>query len=80
MKFFILVAVLIAGSCANLTADEASQVKTTWGQVKGKDAEILYAIFKENPDIKARFPDFVDKELDSLKGEADFTEHANKIV
>lgn len=80
MKFLILAAVLIAGASATLTGDEANLVKTSWGQVKDKEDDILYAIFKENPDIQAKFPKFVGKTLDEIKGSDDFSKHADKIV
>nr|BAO18431.1 globin [Polypedilum nubifer] len=80
MKVLILVAVLVAGTYATLTESEANSVKTSWNLVKDKEDEILYAIFKENPDIQARFPLFVSKNLEEIKTSADFKTHADKIV
>jgi LEA14-like dessication related protein len=80
MKILILVAALAASACATLTADEANIVKSTWGQVKDSEDEILYNIFKENPDIQARFPMFVGKNLEDVKGSESFKTHADKIV
>ena len=79
MKFLIL-AVLVAGAYASVSSDEAGLVKSTWAQVKNNEADILYAVFKAYPDIQARFPAFVGKDLDSIKGSAAFTMHASRIV
>lgn len=79
MKFLIL-AVLVAGAYASVSSGEADLVRSTWSQVKNDEAGILYAIFKENPDIQAKFPAFVGKDLDSLKGTSEFTLHASRIV
>ncbi|KAG5676922.1 hypothetical protein PVAND_006719 [Polypedilum vanderplanki] len=80
MKVLILIATLVASTFATLTADEANLVKSTWSQVKDKEDEILYDIFKQNPDIQGRFPMFVGKNLDSIKSTEQFKTHADKIV
>lgn len=80
MKFLILAAVLVAGAYATLSGDEAKLVKGSWDKVKGQEDGILYAIFKENPDIQAKFPAFVGKNLEDIKSQDDFTKHADRIV
>nr|BAO18439.1 globin [Polypedilum nubifer] len=72
--------VAAATASAVLNADEARLVQTAWAAVKNSEVDILYAVFKANPDIQARFPKFVGKDLDSVKGSADFALHAARIV
>ena len=79
MKFIIL-AVLVAGAYASVSSDEAALVQSTWAQVKGNEVDILAAIFAAYPDIQARFPAFVGKDLASVKGSAAFATHATRIV
>lgn len=79
MKFLILAAVLVAGAYA-LTADEANLVKGSWDKVKTQEDGILYAIFKDNPEIQAKFVMFAGKNLEEIKGQDDFKKHADKIV
>nr|BAO18429.1 globin [Polypedilum nubifer] len=80
MKLLIVVAALIAAAQASVDAGEAALIKSTWNQVKTNEVDILYAIFSAYPDIQAKFPAFVGKDLDSLKGSAPFALHASRIV
>lgn len=81
MKFLAVFVVLVAGACAApLTADQAKIMKSTWEGVKHNEVDILYYIFKSYPEIQARFPLFVGKDLDSIKGTPEFTTHATRIV
>jgi hypothetical protein len=82
MKFLILALCIAAAVAAPtpLTTDEASLVRDTWAQVKNQEIEILYAVFKAHPDIQARFPAFVGKDLDSIKDSGKFALHATRIV
>nr|prf hemoglobin CTTIIbeta [Chironomus thummi thummi] len=65
---------------APLSADEASLVRGSWAQVKHSEVDILYYIFKANPDIMAKFPQFAGKDLETLKGTGQFATHAGRIV
>jgi hypothetical protein len=81
MKFLIVLALIGAAVAYDpLTADEAHLVQAAWGQVKSNEVDILYAVFKAYPDIQARFPAFVGKNLDEVKGTAPFALHATRIV
>lgn len=79
MKFLIL-AILVAGAYASMDANEAKLVRDSWNQVKKNEVDILYTIFKDNPDIQAKFGIFAGKDLNSLKGTAAFAQHATRIV
>nr|BAO18432.1 globin [Polypedilum nubifer] len=82
MKFLIL-ALCITAAVADyhpLTSSEVATIKSTWDAVKTHEVDILYAIFKEHPDIQAKFSQFAGKDLDSLKGSTDFAIHATRIV
>jgi Globin len=79
MKIFILL-VLVASAYANISSEYAGYVRQSWDQVKKSEVEILYYVFKHNPDIQAKFPMFAGKELDSLKNTAPFALHATRIV
>ena len=84
MKFLVLALCVVAAMAdphwVTLTADEVTGVQSTWNEIKNNEADILYAVFKAYPDIQARFPAFVGKDLDSIKGSAAFTMHASRIV
>jgi hemoglobin-like flavoprotein len=84
MKFLLLALCVVAASADPhwfmMPADEVALVQGTWNQVKNKEVDILYAIFKAYPDIQARFPAFTGKDLDSLKGTSAFALHATRIV
>ena len=81
MKFFIVLALCIVSAIAGpLSADEAALVKSSWDKVKHNEVDILYAVFKAYPDIQAKFPQFVGKDLDGLKDTAAFATHATRIV
>lgn len=84
MKFLVL-AVLVVAAAADphwvmLDHDEATVVKSTWAEVKHNEVDILYAVFKAYPEIQARFPAFVTKDLESVKGTPAFAKHAARIV
>jgi hypothetical protein len=80
MKFVILALCIAAAAAAPLTSDQADLVKSSWAQVKHQEIDILYAVFKAHPDIQARFPAFVGKDLDSIKDTGKFALHATRIV
>lgn len=84
MKFLIVALCFVAAMAApewhTLSAGEVTLVQGTWAKVKSHEVEILYTIFKANPDIQAKFAAFVGKDLDSLKGTPAFIEHAHRIV
>nr|AAZ20464.1 hemoglobin II2 [Chironomus tentans] len=80
MKFLVLALCIVGAIAAPLSADEASLVRASWNQVKHNEIDILYYIFKANPDIMAKSPQFVGKDLDSLKDTAAFATHAGRIV
>nr|BAO18438.1 globin [Polypedilum nubifer] len=80
MKFLIVLAFVAAASAAPLSADQAALVSNAWNSVKHQEVEILAAVFAAHPDIQARFPAFVGKDLASIKGSAAFALHATRIV
>ncbi|XP_070504409.1 globin CTT-VIIA-like [Chironomus tepperi] len=83
MKFFVVLALCFAAASAAvqpLTPDQAVLVKSSWAQVKHSEVDILAAIFAANPDIQARFPQFVGKDVADLKDTAAFATHAGRIV
>lgn len=63
-----------------ISSEEAETLRTLWNRVKHREADILYVIFKENPDIQAHFPAFVGKDLEALRGSIAFAIHATRIV
>jgi hemoglobin-like flavoprotein len=81
MKFFAVLALCIVGAlAAPLSHDDAELVRGVWNQVKHNEVDILYAVFKAYPDIQAKFPQFVGKDLDSVKDTAAFATHSTRIV
>ena len=81
MKFLAVLALCIVGAISHpLSADQSAMVKTSWDHVKHNEVDILYAVFKAYPDIQAKFPQFAGKDLETLKGTADFAIHATRIV
>lgn len=78
MKFFI-VALCIAAASA-LSTDHIALVQKTFGTVREHPGDILYAIFKADPSIQAKFPQFAGKDLEALRGTGPFDEHAGNIV
>ncbi|XP_070504438.1 globin CTT-VIII-like [Chironomus tepperi] len=63
-----------------ISSEEADTLRTLWNRVKHREADILYVIFKENPEIQAHFPAFVGKDLEALRGSIAFAIHATRIV
>lgn len=84
MKFLILALCVVAVAAdphwVTLDASEVALVKSTWKEVKYNEVDILYYVFKAYPDIQARFPAFVGKDLDGLKSTAPFALHATRII
>ena len=61
-------------------AEEYKLFSSSWNTVKHNEVDILYYVFKNYPEMQARFPAFVGKDLDSIKGSAAFALHATRIV
>lgn len=84
MKFLVLALCVVAAAAEPhwmmMETAEVNNIKHTWDTVKMKEIDILYNVFKAYPDIQARFPKFVNKDLETLKGTADFALHAGRIV
>ncbi|KAG5676924.1 hypothetical protein PVAND_006721 [Polypedilum vanderplanki] len=82
MKFLILTLCVTAvfADWRPLDSDEMKLVKTSWEKVKHNEVDILYNIFKQNPDIQAKFTQFAGKDLETLKGTTSFATHATRIV
>jgi hypothetical protein len=78
MKFIVLALCFAAASA--LTADQISTVQSSFAGVKGDSVGILYAIFKADPSIMAKFSQFAGKDLEAVKGTPEFSSHAGKIV
>lgn len=79
MKFLIL-ALCVAAAMAGPTADQIAAAKASWNGVKSKQVDVLYAIFKANPDIQAAFSQFAGKDVDAIKGTPEFATYAGRIV
>lgn len=79
MKFLIL-AMCVAAAMAGPTAEQVSVAKKSWDTVKNKQVDILYAVFKANPDIQNTFTQFAGKDLDAIKGTPEFSTHAGRVV
>lgn len=62
------------------SGDQIATAKASWNTVKNKQSDILYAVFKANPDIQSAFSQFAGKDLDSIKGLPEFSSYAVKIV
>jgi hypothetical protein len=83
MKLLIVLAAIVCAASAQVkdfTAEETALVTKSWDAVKHNEVDILYAIFKAYPDIQARFPKFVGKDLETVKDTAEFAFHAVRIV
>lgn len=82
MKYLVLALCIAAASAAvtPMTADQTALFKSSWNTVKHNEVDILYAVFKANPDIQAKFPQFAGKDVDSIKDTAAFATHAGRIV
>ncbi|XP_070493883.1 LOW QUALITY PROTEIN: globin CTT-E/E'-like [Chironomus tepperi] len=78
MKFIILALCVAAASA--LSPDQISLVQSSYAKVKGHSVDILYATFKADPSIQDKFPQFVGKDLEAIKGSAEFAAHAGRIV
>lgn len=78
MKFFILALCVAAASA--LSADQIHHVQGSFAKVKGDAVGILYTVFKADPSIQAKFPQFNGKDLEAIKGTGPFETHANRIV
>jgi hypothetical protein len=82
MKFLILVLCVAAAAAeySQMSADEIKLVTNSWNKVKHSEVDILYNIFKQHPDIQAKFTQFSGKDLEALKGTNQFATHATRIV
>ena len=83
MKLFIVLALCIMSANCDLksiSSEEAETIRILWNQVKHRETDILYVIFKENPEIQAHFPAFVGKNVEALRGSIAFHIHATRIV
>ncbi|CAG9801269.1 unnamed protein product [Chironomus riparius] len=84
MKFLVLALCIFCVSANphwdNLDEEEIASIKRTWNEVKSKEIEILYHIFKDHPDIMSKFPQFSGKELEELKRTSQFGIHVTRIV
>jgi hypothetical protein len=84
MKFVFLALCVVAAAAdphwVVLDQTEVGLVKSSWDQVKHSEVDILYYVFKEHPDIMAKFPAFVGKDLETLKDTGKFALHATRIV
>ncbi|XP_070504387.1 globin CTT-X-like [Chironomus tepperi] len=84
MKFLILALCIVAAMAdphwIMLDNDAVDHVKSSWKKVSHDEVDILAAVFKDHPDIQAKFPKFAGKDLESIKGTAAFATHAGRIV
>ena len=79
MKFLIVLALCVASAIADpVSADQAAAIRASWAGVRHNEVELLAAVFKDHPDIQARFPQFAGKSLDSIKDTGAFATHAGK--
>ncbi|CAG9801289.1 unnamed protein product [Chironomus riparius] len=82
MKLLIIAFCIIAASCdiVLLKADQINLIKESFNQIKDNKVDILYAVFKDNQEIKDKFPQFAGKDLESIKESREFKNHAAKII
>nr|BAN67570.1 globin [Polypedilum vanderplanki] len=83
--FFIFTFCIAATTASNyhwftMSADKVTLVKSTWNEVKENEVEILYGVFKDYPNIQARFPKFTGKDLKMIKNTVDFTIQATRTA
>jgi hypothetical protein len=78
MKFIVVLALCIAGASA--FCYNAGPMMEAWNHIKYNEVEILYTVFKQYPDIQAKFPKFAGKDLEKLKDTAEFAIHATRII
>nr|BAO18444.1 globin [Polypedilum nubifer] len=79
MKFLIVLAVATATVAFPLASEEAIEVQTAWNAVKDNQADMLYAVFKDYPEIQDKFPAFASQDLEAIKNSEAFTSHAKRI-
>nr|P18968.1 RecName: Full=Globin CTT-Y; AltName: Full=HBY; Flags: Precursor [Chironomus piger]CAA39720.1 Ctp HbY [Chironomus thummi] len=79
MKVLAIFALCIIGALAT-PCDDFKIMQEAWNTMKNEEVEILYTVFKAYPDIQAKFPQFVGKDLETIKGTAEFAVHATRIV
>ncbi|CAG9801288.1 unnamed protein product [Chironomus riparius] len=82
MKFLVLALCIVGASCDLIpfSTDQTNKIRESWNQIKNNGVDILYYIFKENPDIQDKFPQFAGKDLDSIKDTSDFSKHASNVI
>ena len=80
MKFILILTLCVVGAIASpSTAEEASLIRAKWDQVKHNEVDILYTVFKTYPEIQDKFPQFVGKDLESIKDSPEFAIQSTRI-
>ena len=77
MKFIIILTLCVVGAIAH--CDKAPFIKAAWDQVKHNEVDILYTVFKTYPEIQDKFPQFVGKDLESIKDSPEFAIQSTRI-
>ena len=79
MKLLAILALCIIGTFAN-PCDDYKFMQEAWNTMKHEEVEILYTVFKAYPDIQAKFPQFVGKDLEEIKNTSEFAVHSTRII
>jgi hypothetical protein len=85
MKLLVVLALVFTASAQDVkikkfTAAGATLIANSWDAVKDNEVDILYAVFKAYPDIQAKFPSFVGKDLDAVKESPEFARQSKRII
>ncbi|XP_070504437.1 globin CTT-VIII-like [Chironomus tepperi] len=81
MKYLVLV-LCIAVATADRTPQSASDLakfKEAWATFKQNEVQVVYTVFKENPEIQDKFPQFAGKDIDSVKDTEAFAAHSGRV-
>ncbi|KAG5679580.1 hypothetical protein PVAND_009140 [Polypedilum vanderplanki] len=80
MKLLLLALCCVASASAFLSGPGAAKIQGDLGKVKGKEVDIVYTVFKQNPDIYAKFTKFSGKTPDDIKSTPEFATLAKQII
>ncbi|XP_070504436.1 globin CTT-VIII-like [Chironomus tepperi] len=82
MKYLVL-ALFIAVASADFlpqTANDRRIFIESWNTFKQNEVQIVYTVFKANPEIQDKFPQFAGKDIDSIKDTDAFAAHAGRVI
>ncbi|KAL7017757.1 hypothetical protein ACKWTF_010512 [Chironomus riparius] len=77
MKLLIVLIIYSTSAFAGpLSPNEANFVKSVWDQVRHNETDMFCSILNQFPDIKAKFPQFEGKDLNSIRNTTEFITQA----